>query len=100
VATSDIDVRRVHGLGPAEARAMAERLLERLGREFGLQGQWAGDVLRFHRPGVQGHLALGPGDLRLQVTLGFLLKAMRGRIEQAIARELDSHFPPPPAAGG
>jgi len=73
---------------------MAERLLERLGREFGLRGQWVGNVLRFQRPGVQGHLALGPGDLHLQVTLGLLLKAMRGRIEQAIAQELDRHFPP------
>ena len=91
---SDIDLRREHGLDPAQARAMAERLLERLGREFGLRGQWAGDVLRFQRPGVQGHLALGPGDLHLQVTLGLLLKAMRGRIEQAIARELDQLFPP------
>lgn len=92
---SDIDLRRVHDLDPVQARAMAERLLERLGREFGLQGQWAGNVLRFHRPGVQGHLALGPGDLHLQVTLGFLLKAMRGRIEHAVARELDQLFPPP-----
>jgi hypothetical protein len=43
---------------------------------------------------VQGHLALGPEELRLQVTLGFLLKAMRGRIERAIAQELDRLFPP------
>ena len=92
---SDIDLKRTHALAPAEARAMADRLLERLSREFGLQGQWAGDVLRFHRSGVQGQLALGANDLRLQVTLGFLLKAMRGRIEHAIARELDQLFPPP-----
>jgi putative polyhydroxyalkanoate system protein len=91
---SDIDVTRPHALSDPEARAMAERLMERLSREFGLQGQWAGDVLRFHRPGVQGRLALEPGSLRLQVTLGFLLKAMQGRIEQAIDRELDTHFPP------
>jgi putative polyhydroxyalkanoate system protein len=91
---SDIDLRRSHALGPAEARAMAERLLERLGREFGLQGHWTGDVLRFHRPGVQGQLALGPNELRLQVTLGFLLKAMRGKIQHAIEREVDTLFPP------
>lgn len=91
---SDIDVIRAHSLDAADARARAERLMERLEREFGLQGQWAGDVLRFHRSGVQGRLALEPGSLRLQVTLGFLLKAMQGRIEQAIERELDTHFPP------
>jgi putative polyhydroxyalkanoate system protein len=92
---SDIDLRRAHGLPADEAHAMAERLLAKLGQEFGLQGHWAGDVLRFHRPGVQGQLALGPGDLRLQVTLGFLLKAMRGKIERAIETELERLFPPP-----
>jgi putative polyhydroxyalkanoate system protein len=92
---SDIDLKRAHGLSPDEAHAMAERLLEKLGKEFGLQGRWAGDVLRFQRPGVQGHLTLGAGDLRLQVTLGFLLKAMRGRIQQAIEGELERLFPPP-----
>jgi putative polyhydroxyalkanoate system protein len=91
---SDIDITRAHALGAQDAREKAERLMERLEREFGLQGQWAGDVLRFHRAGLQGRLALEPGSLRLQVTLGFLLKAMRGRIEQAIGRELDSNFPP------
>ena len=74
---------------------MADRLLEKLGQDFGLQGHWAGDVLRFHRPGVQGQLALGPGDLRLQVTLGFLLKAMRGKIEHSIRGELERLFPAP-----
>ena len=93
-ALSDIDLTRAHALSAAEARAKAERLMERLEREFGLQGTWAGDTLRFQGSGVQGRLALEPGALRLQVTLGFLLKAMRGRIEQAIDRELDAHFPP------
>ena len=96
---ADIDIRRAHHLGRAAARAAADRLADKLGRKFDLKGDWDGDVLRFERPGVTGSLTVGPKDLHLSVALGFLLKAMKGSIEQAIRHELDSLFvEKPPAA--
>lgn len=92
-----IDVRRVHNLGMAAARAAAERMAEDLGRKFGLRGAWEGDVLHFERPGVAGSLAITASDLHLTVSLGFLLSAMKGPIERAILEELDSLFAPSPA---
>jgi putative polyhydroxyalkanoate system protein len=89
---ADIDIRRAHNLGHAAARAAADRMAERLGRKFDLKGAWDGDVLRFERPGVTGSLTLGPKDLHLSVALGFLLRAMKGSIEQAIQHELDALF--------
>jgi len=94
---ADIDIRRAHNLGHAAARAAADRMAERLGRKFDLRGDWDGDVLRFERPGVTGSLTVGPKDLHLSVALGFLLKAMRGSIEQAIRHELDALFAAAPA---
>jgi putative polyhydroxyalkanoate system protein len=94
---ADIELRRVHDLGIADARAAAERMADKLGREFGLKGTWHGDVLRFERPGVTGSLTLTDKDLRLSVALGFLLKAMRASIEQAVVQQLDSIFAPPRA---
>ena len=94
---ADIDIRRAHNLGHAAARAAADRMAERLGRKFDLKGDWDGDVLRFERPGVTGSLTVGPKDLHLSVALGFLLKAMRGSIEQAIQHELDALFAAAPA---
>jgi putative polyhydroxyalkanoate system protein len=91
---ADIEIRRVHDLGLKGARSAAERMSEHLGRKFDLKGDWAGDVLRFERPGVTGSLAVGDKDVRLSVTLGFLLKAMKGSIETAIESELDSLFAP------
>ena len=86
---ADIDIRRAHHLAPAAARKAADQMAEKLGRKFGLAGDWDGDVLRFERPGVSGTLTVGPKDLHLMVTLGFLLKAMKGSIEQAIHHEMD-----------
>jgi putative polyhydroxyalkanoate system protein len=95
---ADIDIRRAHHAGHAAARKIADHMAETLGRRFGLTGHWDGDVLRFERPGVTGTLTLGPKDLHLSVTLGFLLKAMKGSIERAIHEELDELLAGKPAA--
>jgi putative polyhydroxyalkanoate system protein len=106
----DIELTRVHHLGLEAARTQAERMAAELGRKFGLKGDWEGNVLRFERPGVTGSLAITDKDLRLLVSLGFLLKAMKGSIEKAVVHELDTLFapapakpkkaPPPPKKGG
>src|SRR5258707_13088081 len=91
---ADIDIQRVHNLGLKAARAAADRMAEHLGRKFDLKGDWEANVLTFQRPGVTGSLAISDKDLRLSVSLGFLLKAMKGSIENAIAHELDTLFAP------
>ena len=93
---ADIELHRAHNLGLKAARAAADRMAEQLGRKFDLKGDWDGNVLKFERPGVTGSLAVTDKDLKLSVALGFLLKAMKGSIEQAVTHELDKLF----AAGG
>ena len=89
----DIDLRRAHDLGLSGARGVAEKLAEDLGRKFDLRGAWKGNVLHFERPGVTGSLAVNERDLHLSVSLGFLLKAMKGSIERAVVGELDRLVP-------
>jgi putative polyhydroxyalkanoate system protein len=88
----DIDIKRAHNLGMKAARAAAEKMAEQLGRKFGLQGDWQGNVLNFERPGVTGALAVDDKDVRLTVNLGLLLKMMRPSIEGAVHEELDKLF--------
>jgi putative polyhydroxyalkanoate system protein len=95
---ADIELTRVHNLGLEVARAQAERMAEELRRRFDLKGAWEGNVLRFERPGVSGSLAITDKDLRLVVSLGFLLKAMKGSIEKAAVHELDTLFATAPAS--
>lgn len=89
---ADIELHRVHNLGLKAARAAADRMAGQLGRKFGLRGGWEGDVLKFERPGVAGSLAVSDKDMRLAVTLGLLLKAMRPSIERAVVEEIDALF--------
>jgi len=89
---ADIDLKRVHQLGMKAARHAADEMAADLGKKFGLSGSWTGNTLHFDRPGVSGKLALTEKDLHLTVTLGFLLKALRGSIERAVHEELDTLF--------
>jgi putative polyhydroxyalkanoate system protein len=89
---ADIDLKRVHHLGMKAARHAADEMAADLGKKFGLSGNWTGNTLHFDRPGVSGKLVLTEKDLHLTVTLGFLLKALRGSIERAVHEELDTLF--------
>src|SRR5436190_18623934 len=95
---ADIDLKRAHALGLEGARAAAEKMEQALGRKFDLKGTWSGNTLTFQRPGVSGTLAVSGKDVHLAVTLGFLLKAMKGSIERAVNEELDKLVAAKPAA--
>ncbi|HUJ00980.1 MAG TPA: polyhydroxyalkanoic acid system family protein [Usitatibacter sp.] len=90
---ADIEIHRDHCMGLAAARRAAEQMAADLGRKFDVHGSWQGDTLRFDRPGVSGFVVLTDKDLRLSISLGFLLKAMRASIEKLIHQELDALFP-------
>ena len=94
---ADIEIRRAHGMNPRDARAVADRMADKLGRKFGLKGDWDGDTMRFQGTGVTGTLTVSPKDLHIAATLGFLLKAMKGSIEQAVKNELDQLLAAAPA---
>ena len=93
---ADIDVRRAHHLGIKAARSAADKLAADLGERFGLRGDWRGNVLHFERPGVTGTLSVDEKDLHLTVSLGFLLRAMKGSIVHAIEEKLDALLPAKP----
>ena len=94
---ADIEIHRAHGLGLAAARRAAEQMAADLGRKFDVRGSWQGDTLRFERPGVSGFLQLTGKDLKLSISLGFLLKAMKSSIEKLIHEELEALFEAPRA---
>ena len=86
---ADISVQRSHHLGLKGAHAAATRMSAKLVKQFGLSGNWEGNTLHFDRPGASGFLTISDHDIKLEVTLGFLLKAMKAPIERAVHRDLD-----------
>lgn len=87
-----IDIRRSHTRTMKTAKAAVERVANAIAKEYGIQHHWDGDMLRFDRSGVKGHIAVGKGDLHVRVELGFLMSAMKPMIEREIERKLDEQL--------
>ncbi len=86
---STIDVRRAHTLDHSHARQAAETLAADLSRQFDVDYQWDGDVLRFRRSGVKGQLAVTDRELHAHLELGLMLRPFKSRIEQEIENQMD-----------
>lgn len=86
---STIDVRRNHTLDESHAREAAESLAQDLSRQFDVDYQWDGDLLRFKRSGVKGHMDLSPDTIHVHLELGLMLRPFKSRIEQEINSQLD-----------
>ncbi|GAA5074619.1 polyhydroxyalkanoic acid system family protein [Lysobacter panacisoli] len=89
---SNIDIRHACNLPPDEAKQAVQDVADKLSERFGMSYTWAGDTLNFNRSGVDGHIAVEPGELHVTAKLGFLLSTMKGPIEAEIRRVLDERF--------
>lgn len=87
---ADISLKRTHALGLKGAHAAANKMADKLSEKFDLKGTWSGNSLNFSRPGVNGTLVISEADMKLDVTLGFMLKMMKGPIEQSVHEQLDN----------
>ncbi|MCW6027172.1 putative polyhydroxyalkanoate system protein [Stenotrophomonas rhizophila] len=85
---STIDIRHAHTLPAENARKAIEEVAAKLSERFGLESNWVGDVLNFNGSGVDGAIALQPGQVQVTAKLGFLLSAMKGMVESEIQRVL------------
>lgn len=86
---SAIEITRHHTLDHAAAREAAESLARDLAQRFDVDYAWDGDTLRFKRSGASGQLVVSPTLIQVSLSLGLLLRPLKGRIEQEIHRHLD-----------
>ncbi|MCA0913239.1 polyhydroxyalkanoic acid system family protein [Marinobacter nauticus] len=86
---SVIDIHRAHSLDKEHARQAAETLAKDLSKQFDVNYQWEGDLLKFKRSGVKGQLDISENDLHIRLELGLMLRPFKSRIEQEIHSQLD-----------
>jgi len=89
-----IDISRAHTLEKDEARRRAEALAKSMEDKLGIRWRWEGDKIRFDAPtgaakGATGTVHVDPRDVRVEVDLPFLLRAIRGTVEAKINQKLD-----------
>jgi putative polyhydroxyalkanoate system protein len=89
-----IDIKRSHTLERDEARRRAEMLARSMEEKLGVQWNWDGDRLRFNAPsgaakGTTGLVSVEPSNVRVEVDLPLLLRALKGTVEAKIQQKLD-----------
>jgi putative polyhydroxyalkanoate system protein len=89
-----IDIRRAHALDKDEARKRAEALAKGMEEKLGLRWSWDGDRIRFDAPGgaakgAKGTIHIEPTEVRVEVDLPLLLRAVKGTVESKINQKLD-----------
>ncbi|KYP11269.1 MAG: hypothetical protein A0129_08250 [Limnobacter sp. CACIAM 66H1] len=89
---SDIHARKAHNLTLEEAKQTAQKLADQLQKEFQLDSQWQGNTLNFTRSGVKGKLDVTDKDVTVDISLGFMLKAFKGKIQSEIDKNIDKMF--------
>ena len=90
---SDIEVVKSHSLPIAKAKTLAQKEVDALAGEYDLSSEWRGNTLHFHCSGLDGQMHVTDSEIRLHVTLGFLLRPFKGSLVDHIERTFDRLLP-------
>jgi putative polyhydroxyalkanoate system protein len=88
-----IDLSQSHSLPIADAKAKAEDLAKGMADRLGITWAWSGDTINFEATsgaakGVKGTVAVAATEVKVAVDLPFMLKMMKGTIEDKIKEKL------------
>lgn len=89
---SQISITRRHDKSIKDAKTAVNKVARAIARKFSVEHRWEEHTLHFTRSGVDGHIALSKGQVRVHVQLGFLLALLKQPIADEIARVLDEEF--------
>jgi putative polyhydroxyalkanoate system protein len=90
-----IDIKRAHSLPLDDAKKKAEELAKGMEQKFGLVWKWDGNTIRFDAPsgaakGTKGEVAVTEKDVRVAIDLPFMLRVMKGTIEDKVQEKLSA----------
>lgn len=89
---ADISIVQAHNLSPAKAREAAQKVADKMARDYQLDCEWDDNVLKFERSGVQGTLTLVGQQAEMVIRLGFLMSAFSSTIEAKVAENMRKVF--------
>jgi putative polyhydroxyalkanoate system protein len=89
-----IDIKRGHGLGVETAKERAAELARDMQSQMGIEWKWEGDRIVFKAAsgmakGASGAVSVSAADVRVEIDLPLLLRAMKGMIEGKVNEKLD-----------
>jgi putative polyhydroxyalkanoate system protein len=90
-----IDIKRPHSVGKDVAKQKAEQLARDMEGQLGIRWSWEGDKIKFDAPsgaakGASGTVSVDDSNVRVEIDLPFLLRAVKGTIEGKVNDKLTS----------
>ncbi|OGB22169.1 MAG: polyhydroxyalkanoic acid system protein [Burkholderiales bacterium RIFCSPLOWO2_02_FULL_57_36] len=89
---ADISIKQSHQLSENNAKAVAQKMADKVVAEYDMTASWNGNILSFKSSGASGTLVLHEKEAQIDVTLGFLLKMFSARIEEKVAQQMRKMF--------
>ncbi len=89
---AEIHLSRKHSLGLKKAKAAAQKVADDMQQAFDMKSEWDGNVVHFTRSGVSGTMTVSKDGVSLDAKLGFLLSALKPRIEAKISEDFERYF--------
>lgn len=89
---ADINIRKSHGLDKDAAKAKVHQIVDEL--EYVDKATWngAGTKADVKGKGFKGDIEVTDTDLVVNIKLGLLAKALKGKIEEQINKRIDGYF--------
>ncbi len=87
-----IKIKRKHSMGQKKACEKVETIAQKLQKDLDAEYHWEGSALVFSRTGASGKITVRESDLDVEVKLGMLLSALKGKVEQTLNEELDKQL--------
>lgn len=79
-----------HSLGKAGAKSRIEGMLPQFADQYNLKYKWVNDyTVTFEGSGAKGQFVITDNTIEGDISLGFLLKALEGKIVSAVSEKLD-----------
>jgi len=89
---SDIALVRSHCVPIAVAKARVQEAVNKLAAEYSVRAIWDGDTLWFDRPGLEGEIYVTGSEIRLEASLGLLMKPLKQKLIDRIQDEFERLF--------
>lgn len=82
---ADISIMKNHNLDMDTARTRLEGVAVDLNKKYGIKSTWTGNTCSLSGTGLKkGTLELKDSSISIEITLGMLAKAMKGKIKEQI----------------
>ncbi|MBN2341006.1 MAG: polyhydroxyalkanoic acid system family protein [Deltaproteobacteria bacterium] len=82
---ADITITKSHNLEMSDARARLDKMAAELQSKYGIKSSWSGNTATLSGTGLKkGTVELKDSTIKVEITLGMLARAMKGKIEEQV----------------